>query len=140
MNLYRVRAGDIPPAITVRPRGHDWLSETDKVFEASRCRGRRFLSVDRSFSRFRWKTVPTSPDEFGKLLDRLNAFLEDGKTVVIHWRAGIGRSSVIAACLLMQNGISREAAFLAIDMAGGIPVPDTADQRKWAEHYCLNRE
>jgi protein-tyrosine phosphatase len=139
-----------------RPRGQDWLpddidllrrsgidvivsaltpTETEELGlleEAECCRtnGIEFLSFpieDRS--------VPSSSSSFSELLHSLNASLAAGKTVGVHCRAGIGRSSLIAAALLIQRGLSPEAAFLTIEEARGYPVPDTVEQRNWVERY-----
>jgi len=44
------------------------------------------------------------PEEIQPLLDLLAFRLEDGRHVAVHCRAGIGRSSVIAAALLVRLG------------------------------------
>lgn len=54
-----------------------------------------------------------------------------GKPVAIHCRAGIGRSSIMAATMLVNDGISPDAALSAIAKARGLPVPDTDAQRNW---------
>lgn len=54
-----------------------------------------------------------------------------GKPVAIHCRAGIGRSSLMAAAMLVNDGISPDAALAAIAEARGLPVPDTEAQRYW---------
>jgi protein-tyrosine phosphatase len=84
------------------------------------------------------RSVPSSVSEFNKLLDLLNGLLAIRKSVVIHCRAGIGRSSIIAASLLIKNGLSAGAAFQKIERAGGFPVPDTPEQRRWDEDYFAN--
>jgi protein-tyrosine phosphatase len=53
------------------------------------------------------------------------------KPTAIHCRAGIGRSSVIAATILRLGGMEGEAAFDAIERARGLAVPDTEAQRDW---------
>jgi protein-tyrosine phosphatase len=139
-----------------RPRGQDWLPddidllrrsgidvivsaltppETEELGlleEAECCRtnGIQFISFpieDRS--------VPSSSTSFSELLDSLKGSLAEGKAVGVHCRAGIGRSSLIAAALLIQNGVSPETAFLTIQEARGCPVPDTVEQRNWVERY-----
>jgi protein-tyrosine phosphatase len=160
MNLYWITAVGVRVAIAARPRGDDWLSDDVQWLrkagvdvlasaltlpeveelglsgEADSCRssGIEFLSFpveDRS--------VPASLNEFKTLLDHLNESLVKGKRVAIHCRAGVGRSSLIVACLLVRNGLSAEAAFLAIEKARGTPVPDTPDQRRWVERYAPER-
>jgi protein-tyrosine phosphatase len=54
-----------------------------------------------------------------------------GKTVAIHCRAGIGRSSMMAAAVLIAGGITPKAALSAIEKARGLPIPDTDAQRDW---------
>ena len=57
--------------------------------------------------------------------------VEDGKAVAIHCRAGIGRSSLMAACVLVCTGMDAATAFELIGAARGVGVPDTAEQRRW---------
>jgi protein-tyrosine phosphatase len=65
-----------------------------------------FSIVDRS--------VPDSISRFSELLDKVQAHLSGGRAVVVHCQAGIGRSSLIAASLLLRNGFSVDAAFEAL--------------------------
>jgi protein-tyrosine phosphatase len=159
MSLHWITANDLQVAIAPRPRGQDWLSDdinewkragTDVIVsaltaaeidelglaaeeECCRVRGIEFISFpieDRS--------VPSSVSEFNKLLDLLNGLLASRKSVVIHCRAGIGRSSIIAASLLIKNGLSAGTAFQKIEKARGFPVPDTPEQRRWVEDYLGN--
>lgn len=156
MNPYWINAKNIRLAILPRPRGQDWLpdeidflrkegvevlvsaltpAETDELgltaeAECCRSRGVEFLPFpieDRS--------VPASASLFGELLISLNQSLAEGKAVGVHCRAGIGRSSLIVASLLIRNGFSADAAFLVIQEARGCPVPDTAEQRQWVERF-----
>ena len=156
MNLYWIAADAMRVAIAARPRGDDWLaddiqslkeagvdvlvsaltlSEAEELgltAEEDCCRrcGIEFLSFpveDRS--------VPATMNAFDAFLNDLNKRLSKGKRVAVHCRAGIGRSAIIAACLLSQNGLSAEAAFSAIQKARGILVPDTPEQRRWVERY-----
>jgi protein-tyrosine phosphatase len=43
---------------------------------------------------------------------------------------GIGRSALIAACLLKSQGIGVDEAFAMIARARGFSVPDTEEQRE----------
>jgi protein-tyrosine phosphatase len=54
-----------------------------------------------------------------------------GKPIAIHCRAGIGRSSVIAAAVLIAKDTTPAAALSAIEKARGLPIPDTDAQRDW---------
>jgi protein-tyrosine phosphatase len=67
------------------------------------------------------------------LADRVAA----GKTVAVHCRAGIGRSSLIAAVTLMrlEPGLTAEAVAKRISKARGLRVPETDAQRKWLKSF-----
>jgi protein-tyrosine phosphatase len=69
---------------------------------------------------------------FRTLLDRL----ADGKRVAIHCWAGIGRSGLVAACLLTAHEIPVKTAIRALSSARGGPVPDTEEQLKWISEFA----
>lgn len=73
------------------------------------------------------------PDLAGVLpvLRELAARLHEGAQIVTHCRAGIGRSSLLAASLLILNGTDPDTAWGRIERARGLTVPDTAEQREW---------
>jgi protein-tyrosine phosphatase len=53
----------------------------------------------------------------------------------VHCRAGIGRSSLIAACVLVLLGLAPAMAFDRIGKARGLKVPDTEGQRDWVDMF-----
>ncbi|MGW1976844.1 tyrosine protein phosphatase [Streptomyces sp. NPDC001889] len=55
--------------------------------------------------------------------------LREGAHVVT--RFGIGRASLLAAALLILNGVDPETAWNRLEQARGLAVPDTAEQREW---------
>jgi protein-tyrosine phosphatase len=57
--------------------------------------------------------------------------LVSGAAVAVHCRAGIGRSGLVAAGLLVAQGRSPAEAFTAVSNARGVRVPDTPDQEAW---------
>jgi protein-tyrosine phosphatase len=63
----------------------------------------------------------------GRLLVRR---LDEGASVAVHCRHGIGRSSTLAAAVLVLEGTAAADAWDRISAARGLPVPDTADQRE----------
>ena len=77
------------------------------------------------------RSLPASPTHFAALVDQLSEYSASGKAVAVHCRAGIGRSSLIAACVLVKKGASPDSAFRAIEESRGCPVPDTPEQRQW---------
>jgi protein-tyrosine phosphatase len=57
--------------------------------------------------------------------------IASGRSIAVHCRAGIGRSSVIAACAMIWSGIEASEALTLIRAARGVIVPDTEEQRDW---------
>lgn len=127
------RLGTMP-----RPRGGDWLEDEirslkqlgiDVVVSLLESHEIHELDIEQeqacceaagiSFLSFpiRDRDVPTSIPETRKLVHAIADLLEEGKNVVIHCRAGIGRSSVIAACVMMVTGATSDQAFLQIEHA-----------------------
>lgn len=152
MNLHGCRLG-----IMARPRGHDWLPDDMHMLrqagvnimvsaltapeveelglegEAEACAqsGLTFISFP-----IEDRATPSPSAHFTALVDRLAEYSRNGKAVAIHGRGGIGRSSMIAACVLVKNGFSPHAAFQTIEEARGCPVPDTQEQRQWVELWA----
>ena len=70
-----------------------------------------------------WREFPIAdravpePDEataFQRLLADLSAMLHEGARLAIHCRAGLGRSGLLAAALLVWRGVAAEEAIAAI--------------------------
>ncbi|SDH79008.1 Dual specificity phosphatase, catalytic domain [Actinokineospora alba] len=61
------------------------------------------------------------------LADRLSA----GANIAVHCWGGIGRSSLLAAAILVLTGVTAENAWARVESARGRPVPETAEQRNW---------
>jgi protein-tyrosine phosphatase len=57
--------------------------------------------------------------------------IANGRSVAIHCRAGIGRASLMAACVLVCSGVEACEALELIRDARGLSVPDTEEQRDW---------
>lgn len=157
-DIYWIQApipGDL--GIMARPRGGDWLETEIKelrhvgvhtfvslleYFETAHLdlqeeaalaqrHGLEFISfpiTDRD--------VPQSKVATRQLIKGLLDRLAEGKKIVIHCRMGIGRSSLIAAAILLRaiDGIDAEQAFRLIEESRGLPVPDTPAQRQWVAY------
>jgi protein-tyrosine phosphatase len=146
-------------ALSARPRGGAWLEDeiaawreagihtvlslltpeeekeldlTNEVREVKRG-GMKFLSLpvpDRH--------VPQAESQVTSTLEALDADLSTGKNVVIHCRQGIGRTGLLAACLLVTKGISSGAAVDSLSAARGVPIPETPEQRRWIDHFAAS--
>jgi len=82
------------------------------------------------------RQVPRSEAEWGRVLDKITRTLSNGKNVVVHCRQGIGRSGMLAACLLVKQGMSPGAAVELVSAVRGVSVPETPEQRDWIDHYA----
>jgi protein-tyrosine phosphatase len=144
-------------AIMPRPRAGDWLedeigqwqregldtmvsllepsevTELELGAEPGICasRGIQFLSFpipDRG--------VPRTVTAFDTFLAPLVTGLRSGASVGVHCRAGIGRSGLTAACILIRAGIPYPLVFPAISRARRVKVPDTEQQESWVQMFA----
>ena len=79
--------------------------------------------------------VPASGRETAALVQGLAAGIDSGSTVAIHCRAGIGRSALLAACILKRLGTPAKDAFPRISRARGVTCPDTEAQVEWVAKF-----
>ena len=144
-------------AIAARPRGGDWLE--DDVSNWKRAGVNSVLSLLTSeeerdldlreealearklgleFSSFPIadRQVPRSEAKLGEALEKMNRALSSGKNIVVHCRQGVGRSGLVAACLLIKTGMSPGAAVDVVSAARGVAIPETVEQRDWIERYA----
>jgi protein-tyrosine phosphatase len=144
-------------AVAARPRGGDWLSDEIENWKSAgikavlslltaeeeaelnlqsesreaKAQGLGYLSFpipDRQ--------VPKSEARLSEILDKATHELATGKNLVVHCRQGIGRSGLVAACLLIKSGLSPGAAVDKVSAARGISVPETDEQRDWIDHFA----
>ena len=74
---------------------------------------------------------PVSVEEFAKLAQVLSKQIGAGVNTLVHCRAGIGRSGLVAAGILMQAGANPEQALEQISKYRGVRVPETSAQQDW---------
>lgn len=79
--------------------------------------------------------VPASVPQVVELVEHIVGLLRSGSSVAIHCRAGIGRSSLIAACVLFRLGFDADQIFPLISRCRGVPVPDTQVQIEWLRSF-----
>jgi protein-tyrosine phosphatase len=84
------------------------------------------------------RQVPQSQAQFAEILDKVSGDLTRGRSVLVHCRQGIGRSGLMAACLLVKAGVSPGAAIDMVSAARGLAVPETAEQKEWIERYAAS--
>lgn len=144
-------------AILPRPRGGDWLEDEVRAWRAagidvvvstltdeeiaeldlsaeavlSRANGVEFIAfpiTDRG--------LPPSVPAAVELARRMEDELTKGRNVAVHCRQGVGRSALVAACVLVVAGIDPETAWARIRLARGCTVPDTQEQQEWVVRFA----
>jgi protein-tyrosine phosphatase len=144
-------------AVAARPRGEDWLADdigswrkagVDTVLSLLTAEEERDLGLKDEADQVRaremqfvslpipdWET-PSSESELTSVLEKIDAALLEGMNVLVHCRQGIGRSGLIASCLLVSKGLSPETAVERVVAARGTSIPDTPEQRRWIDQYA----
>lgn len=75
--------------------------------------------------------VPASAENLSRLGRKLYLGCAGGESTAIHCRAGIGRSSLVAAAVLLHAGMTIDESLARIQQARGFAVPDTPAQAQW---------
>lgn len=75
--------------------------------------------------------LPVSVKEYLRLTKFLYQEAADGLDTVVHCRAGIGRTGIIAAGVLLHCGFEPIEAIDHISEKRGVTVPDTQEQIDW---------
>lgn len=144
-------------ALVARPRGGDWLEietqawadaglgvvvsmledseiaefELEREAERAAERGIEFILypvADRG--------VPVLGDRFIRLNDHLQTLLRSGKNVGIHCRQSIGRAPLLAAALMVADGMEPAEAFSELSISRGRSVPETPEQVEWIRNFA----
>ena len=84
--------------------------------------------------------LPGSVDDFARLSFRLFRQVDEGINTLIHCRAGIGRSGLLASAVLLHGGTGVQQAFVQVSHMRGCRVPETAQQGDWllANHALIS--
>lgn len=77
------------------------------------------------------RNVPKLDLDFHNFIGQLKEKILTGSHIVIHCRMGIGRSTIIAGCLLMKPGYKTDDIIAHISKMRGLHVPDTDEQIAW---------
>jgi protein-tyrosine phosphatase len=150
--IYWIQEFKSQLAIMPKPRAGDWLEDEinglrqegldilvslltiDEIYELNlkqeseicQIYGIEFISfpiLDRK--------VPISMTKTLQLSHTLLRQIQHGKKVAVHCRAGIGRSALIVASVLVCAGIEPIKAYEMITKSRGLSVPDTEAQKQW---------
>jgi hypothetical protein len=113
------------------------LTETDNSYlglsaEADVCRsnGLQFISFPIEDC-----GVPDSQEATLQLVKELNDLLMSGKKIGFHCQGCVGRSPLIASCVLMFSGMSAESAFELARDARGCPILE-GRQAEWGRNFA----
>jgi protein-tyrosine phosphatase len=79
--------------------------------------------------------LPASDAELVRLVHGLHERLRQGRAVAIHCFAGIGRTGLVAGCLLHLLGVPRRDIFRVLGRTRGYAMPNTAAQAEWVERF-----
>lgn len=139
-------------AIMPRPRGDDWLQGEIESLKGMGVQSlvsmltaeeeshygltREGLTAQKHGLRFHSHPVPDhqvpeSPEAAWTLARSLADEFREGRAIAVHCFAGIGRSSLMLACVLISLGLDAESAWEKLSEARGFEVPDTREQRDW---------
>ncbi len=80
--------------------------------------------------------VPDNRENFWSLASGIANRLNEGRRVLIHCGAGVGRTGTLATCVLLALGVLQEEAARAVSAAGS--HPETAEQRALVS-WCAAR-
>jgi len=75
--------------------------------------------------------LPNSVEEYLRFTKSLYHEAAGGLNTVVHCRADIGRTGLIAAIVLLHCGFKPIKAFEHISKKRGVAVPDTQEQIDW---------
>lgn len=76
-------------------------------------------------------SVPTSVQKFCQFIKQQHNDVETGDHILVHCRAGIGRTGMVTASVLMRCGYEPLAAFARVSEKRGVTVPDLQAQIDW---------
>ncbi|KTE30485.1 MULTISPECIES: protein-tyrosine phosphatase family protein [unclassified Sphingopyxis] len=149
-DIYWIETSDdLRLAIMARPRSGEWLRDEVAHWRRSGVEivisllereevddldlGREKALCERNGIEFLSWPIPDRglPESRAAFKRFANEVSTRRKPVAIHCRAGIGRSAVLAAAMMIDAGQSADDALRAISAARGVQVPDTDEQRDW---------
>ncbi|NKB57526.1 MAG: protein tyrosine phosphatase [Alphaproteobacteria bacterium] len=83
--------------------------------------------------------LPEKPS-FAALVESTCAALRAGGNIAVHCRAGIGRTGMVASCILTRFAVDAEEAISIVSGARLLEIPDTDEQRRFILNFAANSE
>ncbi|MEM7133268.1 MAG: tyrosine protein phosphatase [Chloroflexota bacterium] len=144
-------------AIVTRPRGNEWLADDVRALREQGVNVLVSFLESKEQSELGLTSEPIVAEEMGirylnfpipdfqvpdslqgtrLFIQQIVQLLDEGRTVGIHCRQSVGRSGLISAAVLVEQGDRAEEAFARVEKARGCSVPDTPEQRQWVERYA----
>lgn len=80
--------------------------------------------------------TPEDEDAWLAAVDEALGHLNQGKRVAAHCFAGIGRSPMFVACVLVRHGVAADVAWNRLIAARGLRLPDTLAQQRWVSTFA----
>jgi protein tyrosine/serine phosphatase len=78
--------------------------------------------------------VPENKEDFKEFVTKIAGELRVGKTLLLHCGAGIGRTGMVASCILQSLGLPVEQANSAVRQAGS--GAETPEQRAFVQDFA----
>lgn len=143
-------------AMTLRPRGGDWLevdlgalslrginvlvsllerdeaAELGLADESASCaaQGIEFLSLPVPDLE-----PPRDSETFLRAAINLARLLREGKHIALHCRQSVGRSGLLAVSVAVASGLNLDDAIEAVSEVRGVLVPETPMQLTWLRQH-----
>ena len=85
-------------------------------------------------------STPAGPQAVVELVGRIVTAASSRRRVVVHCIGGLGRTGLIAGCVLVELGHSAEDALALLATTRSPNCPETAAQRAFVHHYSTLRK
>lgn len=111
----------------------DEVNSYSLINEGSHCK-----DFDIEFVNFQIKDhdVPAFFLPFNQLIEKLANDIKLDKNIAIHCYAGIGRTGITAASILIKLGLQVDSALIKLSQTRGLRVPETLEQISWLHHHA----
>ena len=131
-HFARMKARGIDVLVSMmEPKEAEELGLGDEAGHCARA-GIEFLSVPITDH-----GIPDSFETIERAVAALSSHLAAGRGVAAHCYAGLGRSPLMVASLLIHHGYSDADAIALVSEARGYDVPEMDDQHVWLSDFAM---